>query len=166
MMFRLFVGCFSFFLVSCSSGNPHVIPVAVTQYSLPEAYSEPAKSKYERSRLSYYGDDLKSLKEVQERAGVHGNVDTYPYRHHNSRLTVSRPTPQPARLKQTTDPIKLKNSKKLYQPTPKFKGSCRSKYYCREMSSCSEAVHYLRTCGLTNLDRDGDGIPCESICGS
>lgn len=166
-MFRLFVGCFSFFLVSCSSGNPHVIPVAVTQYSLPEAYSEPAKSKYERSRLSYYGDDLKSLKEVSRTGGLRENDDdTYPYQHRDSRPKVLRPVSQPRRLKQAADSVKLKNSKNLYQPPPKFKGSCKSKYYCREMSSCSEAAYYLRTCGLTNLDRDGDGIPCESICGS
>ncbi|PLX68821.1 MAG: hypothetical protein C0603_04835 [Denitrovibrio sp.] len=32
------------------------------------------------------------------------------------------------------------------------------------MSSCSEALFYLKSCGLSKLDRDHDGIPCESIC--
>ncbi len=41
---------------------------------------------------------------------------------------------------------------------------CGSKYYCKEMTSCEEAMHYLNDCGLTRLDGDGDGIPCESIC--
>jgi endonuclease YncB( thermonuclease family) len=42
--------------------------------------------------------------------------------------------------------------------------SCGSKRYCKEMSSCEEAKYYLTQCGLSQLDRDGDGIPCESLC--
>lgn len=45
---------------------------------------------------------------------------------------------------------------------PAFK--CGSKTYCREMSSCSEARFYLESCGLSRLDGDGDGVPCEAIC--
>jgi hypothetical protein len=43
-------------------------------------------------------------------------------------------------------------------------GKCGSKKYCKEMSSCAEAKFYLTQCGLSRLDRDGDGIPCESLC--
>lgn len=32
------------------------------------------------------------------------------------------------------------------------------------MSSCKEAIFYLKECGLYKLDKDKDGIPCESIC--
>ena len=42
--------------------------------------------------------------------------------------------------------------------------SCDGKRTCRQMSSCEEATFYLRQCHRTSLDRDGDGIPCESIC--
>lgn len=42
--------------------------------------------------------------------------------------------------------------------------TCGGKTVCREMSSCAEARFYLEQCGLTRLDRDRDGIPCESIC--
>lgn len=42
--------------------------------------------------------------------------------------------------------------------------SCGSKRYCREMSSCGEARQYLRRCGLTKLDADSDGTPCEALC--
>jgi len=41
---------------------------------------------------------------------------------------------------------------------------CGSKSYCGEMVSCDEARFYLKTCGLTRLDGDGDGLPCEAIC--
>lgn len=44
--------------------------------------------------------------------------------------------------------------------------SCGRKTYCREMTSCAEARFYLRRCGLTRIDGDGDGIPCENICGN
>jgi endonuclease YncB( thermonuclease family) len=43
--------------------------------------------------------------------------------------------------------------------------SCGSKRYCKEMASCEEARFYLTQCGLSRLDGDGDGIPCESLCG-
>lgn len=47
-----------------------------------------------------------------------------------------------------------------------LKEPCGTKYYCKEMDSCEEAIYYFVNCGLTRLDGDGDGIPCESICGS
>ena len=42
--------------------------------------------------------------------------------------------------------------------------SCGSKRYCKQMATCAEARHYLNDCGVSRLDRDGDGVPCESIC--
>lgn len=42
--------------------------------------------------------------------------------------------------------------------------SCGSKTTCGQMNNCAEARHYLNVCGLSRLDRDGDGVPCESIC--
>lgn len=43
---------------------------------------------------------------------------------------------------------------------------CGTKRYCKEMTSCNEAKFYLNQCGLTRLDGDGDGIPCEKLCNS
>ncbi|MGG7074555.1 excalibur calcium-binding domain-containing protein [Campylobacter sp. 9BO] len=40
-----------------------------------------------------------------------------------------------------------------------------SKKYCKEMSSCKEAMHYLNVCKVAKFDKDGDGIPCENVCG-
>ncbi len=42
--------------------------------------------------------------------------------------------------------------------------TCSGKRVCREMSSCAEAQFYLSQCGLSRLDGDGDGVPCEKIC--
>lgn len=41
---------------------------------------------------------------------------------------------------------------------------CGGKTKCGQMTSCKEAHFYLESCGLSRLDRDKDGIPCESIC--
>jgi endonuclease YncB( thermonuclease family) len=43
-------------------------------------------------------------------------------------------------------------------------GACAGKHLCRQMTSCAEAQHYLRACGVSSLDRDGDGIACETLC--
>ncbi|CAD7288257.1 excalibur calcium-binding domain-containing protein [Campylobacter suis] len=40
-----------------------------------------------------------------------------------------------------------------------------SKRYCKEMKSCKEAMYYLNNCGMDKFDRDGDGVPCENVCG-
>ena len=45
---------------------------------------------------------------------------------------------------------------------PEFE--CGTKRYCKEMSSCEEAMYYLEHCGLSSLDGDGDGVPCEALC--
>ena len=42
--------------------------------------------------------------------------------------------------------------------------SCSVKKTCKQMRSCEEARFYLTQCGVKRLDRDKDGIPCESIC--
>lgn len=49
--------------------------------------------------------------------------------------------------------------------TKKTKFQCGKKRYCKQMTSCKEAIFYLKQCGLKKLDRDKDGVPCESICG-
>ena len=42
--------------------------------------------------------------------------------------------------------------------------TCGSKGTCGQMESCEEARYYLTNCGLSRLDGDGDGTPCESLC--
>jgi len=41
---------------------------------------------------------------------------------------------------------------------------CADKY-CSRMSSCAEAHYKLTVCGQSKRDGDGDGIPCENVCG-
>ena len=44
--------------------------------------------------------------------------------------------------------------------------TCGGKKYCSEMASCDEAKYYLAQCGIRTLDGNGDGVPCENLCGS
>ena len=41
---------------------------------------------------------------------------------------------------------------------------CGAKRFCKHMNDCAEACHYLQDCGITRLDKDGDGRPCETLC--
>lgn len=49
-------------------------------------------------------------------------------------------------------------------PNNQIKGRCGEKKYCYQMRSCREAMYYYKVCGLDNLDRDHDGVPCEKLC--
>lgn len=42
--------------------------------------------------------------------------------------------------------------------------SCEAKPKCRQMTSCNEAMNWLRQCGGEGIDGDRDGIPCERVC--
>lgn len=37
---------------------------------------------------------------------------------------------------------------------------------CPQMSTCAQAHYKLTVCGHKKRDADGDGIPCEDLCGS
>jgi len=42
--------------------------------------------------------------------------------------------------------------------------TCGGTRYCSQMTSCAEAKSYLHHCGLSRLDGDHDGVPCERLC--
>ena len=63
-----------------------------------------------------------------------------------------------------TPQIRLTSSQTDDLTTTNSSAICGTKQFCGEMVSCSEAKLYLTQCGLTRLDGDSDGIPCESIC--
>ena len=49
-------------------------------------------------------------------------------------------------------------------PTTTNGFACAGKTTCGQMSSCAEAEFYLNTCGVSRLDGDKDGVPCETLC--
>ncbi|MDO5103671.1 MAG: thermonuclease family protein [Lautropia sp.] len=50
------------------------------------------------------------------------------------------------------------------QPVALESFRCEGKRFCREMNSCAEARFYLTQCGVSRLDGDRDGKPCERLC--
>jgi endonuclease YncB( thermonuclease family) len=44
--------------------------------------------------------------------------------------------------------------------------ACGKKHYCAQMTSCDEARYYFIQCHVKTLDRNGDGTPCENLCGN
>ena len=48
--------------------------------------------------------------------------------------------------------------------SPKAKATCGNKRFCKQMKDCAEAKHYLTVCQVHQLDKNGDGVPCESLC--
>jgi cold shock CspA family protein len=48
------------------------------------------------------------------------------------------------------------------QPKITTNFQCQGKQYCSEMTSCEEAMFYLKNCPEVEIDGDSDGIPCES----
>jgi hypothetical protein len=79
-------------------------------------------------------------------------VPPWDWRRGTRATTPAAPTPQP------------QSQPRISVPSGGAGFSCGSKRYCRQMSSCAEAQFYLRQCGLTRLDGDGDGVPCETLC--
>jgi len=43
--------------------------------------------------------------------------------------------------------------------------ACGAASRCSDMRSCAEARFHFAECGLARLDGDGDGVPCEALCG-
>lgn len=50
-------------------------------------------------------------------------------------------------------------------PVAQAARTCGGKRVCRQMADCAEARFYLSQCGARRLDGDGDGVPCEQLCG-
>lgn len=56
----------------------------------------------------------------------------------------------------------------LQPPTARTQTPARAAYFCdgrtrcAQMTSCEEATYFLRHCPGTEMDGDGDGVPCES----
>lgn len=87
----------------------------------------------------------------------------------NARLGLwSKPDPEPPwiyRHSKTEQAIHQNDetpAQKKFQKNTKQQ--CGTKQFCSQMRSCSEAQYYLRTCENHDLDRDSDGVACESLC--
>lgn len=78
------------------------------------------------------------------------------------------PTKEVISTPPTNTPIPQVYTQQVVEPTQvpvQSSGfSCSGKTKCGEMGGCEEARFYLTQCGVSRLDGDDDGTPCESLC--
>ncbi|HRH72328.1 MAG TPA: hypothetical protein PLM62_04505 [Zoogloea sp.] len=100
------------------------------------------------------------------------------YRWHKTRGVVTRKAPSSLflfpgyRLAYFSAERAAKSGRVGNQPNPtppalarKSSGLCGEKRFCKEMvADCAEARYFLNVCGVKQLDGDGDGRPCETLC--
>ena len=84
-------------------------------------------------------------------------------RHNGREMFIAGWLTYTAQLQQPSQPRAPSGSASSGSP-PQTGFSCSPSKNCGDMSSCAEARFHLTTCGRGGLDRDSDGIPCESIC--
>lgn len=92
-------------------------------------------------------------------SAVHAEVDN-PFGTGSATSTAQSTVTTPVKKTTTSHKTATKN-----KPKSSSLGSCGSyPRTCGQMKSCAQAREALK-CGNTRLDRDHDGIPCESLCG-
>ncbi len=51
---------------------------------------------------------------------------------------------------------------KSAQATPSAPAfNCDGRTHCSQMTSCAEATYFIQHCPNTEMDGEGDGVPCE-----
>jgi cold shock CspA family protein len=83
----------------------------------------------------------------------------------------SRPAPQAQMPRETRPAPAVEVSQAPPVPQAAMSGTpsrpaasmyrCDGRTHCSQMNSCDEATYFLRNCPGTQMDGDGDGIPCE-----
>ena len=76
------------------------------------------------------------------------------YRHFNA---PEPPDPAPIAATAAPDPAALREPPP--PPSPRF--TCDGRTHCSQMRSCEEAMYFLQHCPNTEMDGNGDGVPCE-----
>lgn len=136
------------------------------------------KDRYGRIVANLYDGDVW----VNERMVATGNAWMYRQYSNSSKLAQSEANAKQKRLdlwslpeSERVPPWYWRKSEKTRSSTSepssdlkegnnKLSGQCGAKRTCGQMNSCEEAKFYLVQCGVSSLDRDNDGVPCESIC--
>ncbi|MEE9350814.1 MAG: thermonuclease family protein, partial [Thiotrichaceae bacterium] len=91
-------------------------------------------------------------------------IAPWKWRKGNRPISITKVSSKHKPTKKTAKKNETHRNKPTRKKASASKFSCSGKRFCRHMGSCAEAYFYLNQCGLGRLDRDKDGIPCESIC--
>ncbi|MBI3963834.1 MAG: excalibur calcium-binding domain-containing protein [Candidatus Kerfeldbacteria bacterium] len=74
----------------------------------------------------------------------------------------------PTNASSEAEPIPTKPKKPpevIVVPDDGIPYDCNTGKLCGDVQSCEEAEFYLNVCGESLFDEDGDGVPCEALCG-
>ena len=102
------------------------------------------------------------------------NVTENPFGNTSTKSAVEKPKPavekpkpaveKPKPVVEKPKPVVEKPKPAVEKPKPVVKNNCSGlPRTCGKMNNCKQAYQALQ-CGNRRLDRDNDGIPCESIC--
>jgi|JI10StandDraft_1071094.scaffolds.fasta_scaffold1011176_2 cold shock CspA family protein len=73
-------------------------------------------------------------------------------------LTGNMPDRSPAPAARVASPA---TSPTAPTPSPVSSFRCDGRQLCSQMTSCKEATWFLQNCPATQMDGNGDGVPCE-----
>ena len=132
-------------IIAATASNPQ------SQKALQKGYEEGQKATKNQS-------GQESTKQGSETTDQKSNI--------SPPTTPSPNTPIPTPTLKSTPPASTPTLKPSVTSTPTQDSSggftCSGKTTCSQMVSCAEANFYLNSCGLKSLDRDKDGVPCQT----
>lgn len=73
-------------------------------------------------------------------------------------------TPSSPQVADVVDATAVENAQSLRSTAenpPDGNIACDGRQYCSQMTSCKEAIYFLRNCPDVKMDGGGDGVPCE-----
>lgn len=113
---------------------------------------------------AYSSDPALPVLEAEARAARRGlwalpekeRVPPWEWREARREAAAARKAPPPPRVGPSAAPAASRPAAQA--------SACGAKRTCGQMSSCDEARFHLTQCGLTKLDGDGDGVPCNKLC--
>lgn len=76
-----------------------------------------------------------------------------------ARRAASSDPPAPPQPVEDRSWIKPREEQRPVAASSSFQ--CDGRTHCSQMRSCAEAEYFIRNCPNTQMDGDGDGIPCE-----
>jgi hypothetical protein len=77
-----------------------------------------------------------------------------------SRVSPTEPVLTPRQTSALPAPVSHPIPAIVESPQQPF--HCDGRTRCSQMTSCAEATFFIKQCPGTQMDGDGDGVPCES----
>lgn len=129
--------------------------------------SQGERDKYDRLlRYVFFEDDTSFNKLMIAEGYAHEYTYNTPYKYQAEYQEAERLARENKKGLWTDDACPTSTTPAPTPPPPQSSGSftCAGKTKCGQMVSCAEAYFYLNNCGVSRLDGDKDGVPCETLC--